>query len=66
MCDADEYRQFAEQCLKQADEVESEPQRKACLEMALTWSRLAEEASRSNDNEVVRHGADHAQGDQPF
>ena len=41
-----EYRQYAEECLRSAEEAENEDQRAAFLEMAYVWalasSRLAE------------------------
>jgi hypothetical protein len=43
MSDADDYREFAQHCLKLADETDSAPERKALLEMALAWSLVAEE-----------------------
>ena len=52
MADADDYKKFAHDCLERAKRADSEPQRKSLLELALAWSRLAEEASSLHGNPV--------------
>jgi len=42
--DFEVYKSLAEQCLKLADQAKSDPERKAILEMAATWSTLADKA----------------------
>ena len=38
-----QYRRFAEECLRLAEQVESERHRRILHEMALAWSKLADE-----------------------
>jgi hypothetical protein len=52
MPDADDYKKFAYDCLERAKRADSEPQRKSLLELALAWSRLAEEAGSLHCNSV--------------
>jgi len=42
--DFEVYKTLAEECLKLADQAKSGPERKAILEMAATWSKLADES----------------------
>jgi hypothetical protein len=42
--DINQYRDFAEQCLRLARAAEAEQERQVLHEMAETWRRLAEEA----------------------
>jgi hypothetical protein len=39
-----QYRRFAEECRRLAERVESERHRRILHEMALAWSKLADEA----------------------
>jgi hypothetical protein len=41
MATADEYRQFASECLRWATEVEAEDDRQAFLDMARDWTLAA-------------------------
>jgi hypothetical protein len=41
----DEYRRFAEACIKLARDQESPHERATLLQMAYIWSRLAEQAA---------------------
>ena len=41
--DFEVYKSLARQCLELADQAKSDPERKAILEMAATWSKLADE-----------------------
>jgi hypothetical protein len=36
-----EFRQFAEECLRFAEQAKTEPERKAFLDMARTWTQAA-------------------------
>ena len=45
MCDADDYKKFANDCLERAKRADSDQQRKSLLELANGWSRLADEIS---------------------
>lgn len=47
-----EYRRLAERCKAEANNTDSIRQRKMLLEMALEWSRLAEQAGRSEISSV--------------
>jgi hypothetical protein len=38
---AEEYRQFAAECFRWADEAETEEMREACLQMARDWTAAA-------------------------
>ena len=44
LSDFEVYKSLAEQCLKLADQAKSDTERKTILEMAVTWSKLADEA----------------------
>jgi hypothetical protein len=41
MTTADEYRQFAEECLRWADKAKTAKEKKAFLDMAQTWIKAA-------------------------
>jgi hypothetical protein len=41
MTTADEYRQFAEDCLRRARDAKDEAERKTFLDMAWTWTKAA-------------------------
>jgi hypothetical protein len=45
-----QYRSFAEECLRLAEQVESERHRRILHEMALAWSKLADETSQRDFN----------------
>ena len=45
MCDADDYKKFANDCLERMKRADSDQQRKSLLELANGWSRLADEIS---------------------
>lgn len=47
-----EYQRLAERCKAEADNANSIRHRKMLLEMALEWSRLAEQAGRSEISPV--------------
>jgi hypothetical protein len=47
MTKADEYRQFAEDCLRWARAAKNEAEKKAFLDMAWTWTKAAA-AKRTN------------------
>ena len=47
MTTADEYRQFAEECLRWAGTAKTEEEKKAFLDMAETWTKAAA-AKRTN------------------
>jgi hypothetical protein len=47
-----EYRRFAERCRAETNNTDSVRQRMMLLEMALEWSRLAEQANRSQISSV--------------
>lgn len=47
-----EYQRFAERCKSEANNTDNVHQRKMLLEMALEWSRLAEQAGRSEISAV--------------
>ena len=42
-----QYRGFAEECRRLAEQVESERHRRILHEMALAWSKLADETERA-------------------
>jgi len=42
-----QYRSFAEECRRLAEQVESERHRRILYEMALAWSKLADETERA-------------------
>jgi hypothetical protein len=42
-----QYRSFAEECRRLAEQVESERHRRVLNEMALAWSELADESERA-------------------
>jgi hypothetical protein len=42
-----QYRRFAEECRRLAEQVESERHRRTLREMALAWSKLADETERA-------------------
>jgi hypothetical protein len=42
--DFEVYKSLAEKCLELADQAKSDPERKAILEMAATWSKLADDS----------------------
>jgi len=51
MSEADlEYRRFAQRCRAEANNTDSVRQRMMLLEMALEWSKLADQASRSQSS----------------
>lgn len=41
MAAADEYRDYAQECLRWADETDNQEHRQAFLEMAKIWTQLA-------------------------
>jgi hypothetical protein len=41
MTSATEFRRFAEECLRSAEEAKTEPERKAFLDMARAWTQAA-------------------------
>jgi hypothetical protein len=41
MTTADEYQQYAEECVRAASEAETEKERKAFLDMARAWTQAA-------------------------
>jgi hypothetical protein len=43
MAATDEYRSYAQECLRWAEETNNEENRQALLAMARMWSRLAEQ-----------------------
>jgi hypothetical protein len=45
MTTPDEYRHFAEECLRWARDAETDEERKAFLDMARTWTKAAAQAS---------------------
>jgi hypothetical protein len=45
MTTPDEYRHFAEECLRWARDAETNEERKAFLDMARTWTKAAAQAS---------------------
>jgi hypothetical protein len=45
MTTADEYRSFAEECLRWARDAETDIERKAFLDMARTWTKAAAKVS---------------------
>ncbi len=45
-----QYRSFAEECRRLAEQVESERHRRILHEMALAWSKLADETSQRDFN----------------
>jgi hypothetical protein len=51
MTTADEYRRFAEDCLRWARAAKDEAERKAFLDMARTWTKAA--AAKSTNGQVV-------------
>ncbi len=55
MCEADEYNQFAAECLKLADEPQlGRIKRKALIEMAITWAKLAKKVAEPETADAVR------------
>jgi hypothetical protein len=50
MSDADKYRRFAEECMRMADETKNVKLKKALLEMAQEWVKLAMEAKATGPN----------------
>jgi hypothetical protein len=42
-----QYRRFAEECRRLVEQVESERHRRILYEMALAWSKLADETERA-------------------
>ena len=50
-----EYRSFAEQCLRWADETDSEEHRLAFLEMAKLWTQLA---THGNEAQQISEAAE--------
>jgi len=51
MSEADlEYRRFAQRCRAEVNNTDSVRQRMMLLEMALEWSKLADQASRSQSS----------------
>jgi hypothetical protein len=42
-----QYRRFAEECRRLVEQVESERHRRILHEMALAWSKLADESERA-------------------
>ena len=55
MCDADDYKKFADDCLERAKRADSDPQRKSLLELAMAWSKLAEEVSSLRGSSLPAH-----------
>ena len=55
MTSASQFRQFAEECLRSAEDAQTELERKAFLDMARAWTRAAlgegdgDSAARSRD-----------------
>lgn len=47
------YRHFAAQCLEMARTMQSQDDRAILLEMALLWSRLADQAVRSGARKEI-------------
>ena len=52
MRDADDYKWFANDCLKRANRADSDQQRKSLIGLAKTCLRLAEEAANSHDSSM--------------
>ena len=50
MTPLNQYREFAEECLRLAKQANDERHRKILKEMAEVWSKLAEEADRELTN----------------
>jgi hypothetical protein len=46
---SEQYREFAEECLRLAAEAEHEHHRKVLKEMAEVWRKLADEAEKKAD-----------------
>jgi hypothetical protein len=52
--DFEVYKLLAEQCLKLADQAKSGPERKAILEMAAAWSKLAGDVDPETPRPVLQ------------
>jgi len=48
-----EFREFAKECDRLAEEVETENQRRILKEMAVAWRKVAEEDERNNSSPTL-------------
>ena len=59
MSSAEEYRQYARECLESAARAPTEPQRLVYLEMARTWEKAALALSSLSDTDAKEQTSDH-------
>jgi hypothetical protein len=61
----DEYKRHAAECLRAASEVNDPKQRAALLEMAQAWARLAEQAVKNNQTDIVYEAVPRRRAERP-